>query len=163
MPYEGRGRTTAPLPELAVSRQKQNLCDRRNVSCQLLEWNQWGIKSQTISRVKGDWDWSHMKLKFVVGTLLWLTRTWQPEGSGLVEWLKNGWWLQLHVDGETERVNSVYFTKAVEKTRGLFASNPRPCGKLLLTRNTIINNMLSTLTDDTVTFRNHVTMAGRHH
>ena len=35
---------------------------------------------------------------------------------------------------ENEWMNKLYFTRVVEKTRGLFTSSPRPWGKLLLTK-----------------------------
>ena len=48
------------------------------------------------------------------------------------------WW-------ENEWMNKLYFTRVVEKTRGLFTSSPRPWGKLLFTKDTV-SSMLSTCT-----------------
>ena len=45
-----------------------------------------------------------------------------------------------------EWMNKLYFTKVVEKTRGLFTSSPRPWGKLLLTKDTVSYSVLSTCT-----------------
>ena len=41
-------------------------------------------------------------------------------------------------------MNKLYFTRVVEKTRGLFTSSPRQWGKLLLTKDTMSYSMLST-------------------
>ena len=45
-----------------------------------------------------------------------------------------------------EWMNKLYFTRVVEKTRGLFTSSPRPWGKLLLTKDTVSYSVLSTCT-----------------
>ena len=45
-----------------------------------------------------------------------------------------------------ERMNELYFTRAVEKTRGLFAPSPRPGGKLLLAEDTMSHSMRSACT-----------------
>ena len=46
---------------------------------------------------------------------------------------------------ENEWMNKFYFTRVVEKTRGLFTSSPRPWGKPLFTKDTV-SSMLSTCT-----------------
>ena len=56
-----------------------------------------------------------------------------------------------------ESMNKLYFTRALEKTRGLFTSSTRPRGKLLLTKDTVSDSVLSTctkllLTKDTVSY-----------
>ena len=43
-------------------------------------------------------------------------------------------------------MNKLYFTRVVEKTRGLFTSSPRPRGKLVLTKDTVSYSVLSTCT-----------------
>ena len=49
---------------------------------------------------------------------------WEREREREREWM-NEW------------MNKLYFTRVVEKTRGLFTSSPRPWGKLLLTKDTV--------------------------
>ena len=56
-------------------------------------------------------------------------RFWEREREWMNEWM-----------------NKLYFTRVVEKTRGLFTSSPGPWGKLLLTKDTMSYSMLSTCT-----------------
>ena len=53
---------------------------------------------------------------------------------------------EMSRERERERTNEWinYFTRVVEKTRGLFTSSPRPWGKLILTKDTMSYSMLST-------------------
>ena len=51
-----------------------------------------------------------------------------------------------HRDRMNEWMNKLYFTRVVEKTRGLFTSSPRPWGKLLLTKDIVSYSMMSTCT-----------------
>ena len=47
---------------------------------------------------------------------------------------------------QREWMNTLYFTRVAETTRGLFTSSPRPWGKLLLTKGTMSYSMSSTCT-----------------
>ena len=88
-------------------------------------------------------------LAFIQPVVQWITRQWS---FALILSPWNARFSLLLVLGKysyewmNEWMNKLYFTRVVEKTRGLFTSSPRPWGKLLLTKDTVSYSVLSTCT-----------------
>ena len=72
-------------------------------------------------------------------------RNWEGGEGHLQTEVRNWEGGEGHLQTEVnEWMNKLYFTRVVEKARGLFTSSPRPWVKLLLTKDTVSYSVLST-------------------